>query len=182
MVAIDKLINSKPESDLSIVRRAYYRNAERGNKLVQGGKEGGPTSSYLAERERNGKIHIHRGIDIAAKEGSEVYSANNGVVFLLSPDGAMRGYGNTIVIKHDDGTGGLYGHLHGYEPSLRVGDTVSQGQLIGYVGKTESGSFHGKMKPHLHFEIHKRATRNIHPDTPERLDPIKYLSSVGMTI
>jgi murein DD-endopeptidase MepM/ murein hydrolase activator NlpD len=95
-----------------------------------------------------GQKHSINGTDISAPCGSEVYSANSGVV-VESSDGWNSGYGNYIIIKHQNGSYSLYGHL-----SLRLvesGDEVEKGELIGYVGNT--GYTIGPTGCHLHFEI-----------------------------
>jgi murein DD-endopeptidase MepM/ murein hydrolase activator NlpD len=95
-----------------------------------------------------GQKHSINGTDISTPCGSEVYSANSGVV-VESSDGWNSGYGNYIIIKHQNGIYSLYGHL-----SLRlveIGDEVEKGELIGYVGNT--GYTIGPTGCHLHFEI-----------------------------
>lgn len=95
-----------------------------------------------------GQKHSVNGTDIAAPCGSEVYAANSGVV-VESNDGWNTGYGNYIIIKHQNGSYSLYGHL-----SLRLVETgyqVDKGELIGYVGNT--GYTVGSTGCHLHFEI-----------------------------
>ncbi|GIW68036.1 MAG: hypothetical protein KatS3mg096_904 [Candidatus Parcubacteria bacterium] len=95
-----------------------------------------------------GHKHGVNGTDIAAPCGSEVYASNSGLV-VESSDGWNSGYGNYIIIKHQNGSYSLYGHL-----SLRVvevGDEVEKGELIGYVGNT--GYTLGPTGCHLHFEI-----------------------------
>jgi len=100
-----------------------------------------------------GQKHGVNGTDISAPCGSEVYAANSGVV-VESSDGWNSGYGNFIIIRHQNGSYSLYGHL-----SLRlveIGDEVEKGELIGYVGNT--GYTIGPTGCHLHFEI--RGTSN----------------------
>jgi len=95
-----------------------------------------------------GKKHGLNGTDIAAPCGSEVYASQSGVV-VESSDGWNGGYGNYIIIRHQNGSYSLYGHL-----SLRIveiGDEVEKGELIGYVGNT--GYTLGATGCHLHFEV-----------------------------
>lgn len=92
--------------------------------------------------------HGINGTDIAAPCFSEVYAANSGIV-VESSDGWNNGYGNYIIIRHQNGSYTLYGHL-----SLRIsqiGDKVEKGDLIGYVGNT--GYTLGPTGCHLHFEV-----------------------------
>jgi murein DD-endopeptidase MepM/ murein hydrolase activator NlpD len=89
------------------------------------------------------RIHSNNGVDISAECGTPVYAANSGVV-IESSDGWNGGYGNYIVIKHDNFET-LYGHLS--QRYVEVGDYVEKGTLIGLVGAT------GKATGcHLHFE------------------------------
>lgn len=183
LVVIAFILNSKKRQDspLSIVQRAYARELVNAitYSVVDGGKL---TSKFLVERRRNGKIHIHKGIDISANPGTPVHAVNDGTVFLLWPNGEIRGYGNTVVVKHVDGRASLYAHLQGWIPGLQVNQPVSKGQLIGYVGNTESGTLGKPMKPHLHLEILANAQKLINKNTPPRLDPETYLTSVGMNV
>ncbi|MBE6542385.1 MAG: hypothetical protein E7672_08060 [Ruminococcaceae bacterium] len=89
-----------------------------------------------------GVREFHLGIDLAAYYGTKVLSANSGTV-LVSEE--HYSYGNYILIDHGGGISTLYAHLS--ERLVKVGDTVSPGQLIGYVGLT--GRTTGA---HLHFE------------------------------
>lgn len=96
-------------------------------------------SSYYGMR--NGKMHT--GVDFAAPAGTKIYAWKAGKVIQASWSG---GYGNFIVIQHNDGTVSRYAHCSRYACSK--GDTVSKGEVIGYVGTT--GNSTGN---HLHLEI-----------------------------
>lgn len=87
---------------------------------------------------------FHKGIDMAAPEGTEVYACKAGkVTSIVSLDVT---FGNYIVIKHSNGLSSIYAHLS--KVCVSTGDNVETGQKIGLVGKT------GKVTgPHLHFEI-----------------------------
>jgi murein DD-endopeptidase MepM/ murein hydrolase activator NlpD len=93
----------------------------------------------------SGEEAYHEGIDIAASSGTKVYAAASGKVTFA---GWYAGYGRLITIDHGDGIKTQYGHLSGYE--VAKGDSVSAGELIGYVG--QSGTATG---PNLHFEVLK---------------------------
>ena len=98
------------------------------------------------------------GINIAAARGSPVVAANNGVV--AHAGNQLRGFGNVVLVKHDNGTMTVYAHLD--KVSVKKGDVVNAGQKLGTVGQT------GTVKePQLHFEI-RRGRKPI--------DPNKYLS------
>jgi murein DD-endopeptidase MepM/ murein hydrolase activator NlpD len=86
----------------------------------------------------------HNGIDYATGVGTPVIAAANGVVIATST-GWSGGYGNQIVVSHGNGVATRYAHLNSVKVSS--GQTVVQGQLIGYSGN--SGNSTG---PHLHFE------------------------------
>jgi murein DD-endopeptidase MepM/ murein hydrolase activator NlpD len=92
----------------------------------------------------------HYGIDIAGHLGSPIYATDSGVVVYAGWND--WGYGNVIVIDHDNGWQSLYGHLSALNVSC--GSGVSQGAVIGYMGSTGKSS-----GPHLHFELRKESTR-----------------------
>ncbi len=85
----------------------------------------------------------HKGIDIAAPIGTPIYAVEKGAVIF---SGRQQGYGNVIMIQHDEETITVYAHN---EVNLaREGDSVKQGQPIAKVGNTGRSS-----GAHLHFEI-----------------------------
>jgi len=91
-------------------------------------------------------IHGYNGIDIAAPLGTPIMAAADGEVIISRNSGWNGGYGIYVAIKHGNGTQTLYAHNNSNTAS--VGESVKQGDVIGYIGKT------GKVTgPHLHFEI-----------------------------
>ena len=108
-----------------------------------------------------GESRYHSGIDIDGfgNDGSAVVAAASGVVITASYDGA---YGNYVIIDHGDRST-LYAHMQGL--AVSVGDYVSQGQTVGYVGATGRAT-----GTHLHFEVFVGDSR---------VDPAQYFS--GMT-
>jgi murein DD-endopeptidase MepM/ murein hydrolase activator NlpD len=86
---------------------------------------------------------MHEGIDISAGSGTPIAAAGAGTVISA---GWMGGYGNLVVIDHGGGLATAYAHLSGF--GVGSGQSVSQGQVVGYVGCT--GHCYG---PHLHFEV-----------------------------
>lgn len=97
-------------------------------------------------------LHGKNGIDIAAPNGTPIYAAADGIIIVSKNNGAYNGgYGNYVVISHDNGTQTLYGHMT--RTAVDTGASVRQGDLIGYVGST--GRSTGN---HLHFEV--RGARN----------------------
>ena len=91
-----------------------------------------------------GTTKYHSGVDVGASYGSTITAAAGGTVQISEYSSS---YGNYCVIYHSNGTSTLYGHMNSL-PSVRVGDTVSAGQTIGYVGSTGWAT-----GPHLHFEV-----------------------------
>jgi len=98
------------------------------------------TSHYGMRRGR-----LHEGIDIGRNRGASVRAAASGVV---SYAGWIRGYGRVVDVKHDT-LKTRYAHLKDF--SVRKGDRIARGALIGHVGS--SGKTTGA---HLHFEVLKR--------------------------
>ncbi len=89
------------------------------------------------------------GIDISMPAGSPVKAAENGVV-IYSGDG-LKEYGNTVLIRHDDGLVTVYAHAQSL--NVKRGDKVSRGQVIASSGMTGAAK-----TPRLHFEVRKNAT------------------------
>lgn len=85
----------------------------------------------------------HLGIDISAPLGTKIIAPGDGIVIFA---GLRAGYGNMIVIDHKFGMTTRYGHLQ--RIGVQVGQHVSRGEIIGYVGV--SGRSTG---PHLHYEV-----------------------------
>ena len=90
-----------------------------------------------------GTNKYHSGVDIGASYGATVIAADSGTVITA---GWVSGYGNCIVISHGNGVSTLYGHLSSI--AVSSGQSVSQGQTIGYVGSTGNST-----GPHLHWEV-----------------------------
>lgn len=151
----------------------------RAREAVHGIVERGAITSMFGPRGPEG---VHAGIDIAAPEGSPVRAAADGVVVDISPDGMRSGYGNTVIVDHGDRTLTLYAHMQSIAPELAVGQPVSDGELLGYVGKTHAPETR-YMLPHLHFETHKGKATDEHtgklivnPNFPPREDPVIWLA------
>jgi murein DD-endopeptidase MepM/ murein hydrolase activator NlpD len=107
---------------------------------------------------RNGAMHS--GVDISAPAGTPVYAADAGVVIF---SGTLHGYGNTVIIRHDDGYATVYGHN---ERNLVVeAERVAAGQQIGAIGR--SGRTTGA---NLHFEVRRDNVAQ---------DPLAYLPEVA---
>lgn len=103
-----------------------------------------------------GKQAYHNGLDIATSGTSpEIYAIAGGTV-VTAGGNAYTGYGYYVIIDHGGGYQSLYGHMNKW-PSVSTGDTVKQGQVIGYVGTT--GRSTGK---HLHFTLYKNG-KDVNP-------------------
>lgn len=94
------------------------------------------------------KNSFHYGVDIAAPMNTPILAANSGKVLTATKHEI---YGNYVVIDHGGGSSSLYAHMTKY--TVKVGQTVSAGDVIGYVGSTgwSTGA-------HLHFEIREKNT------------------------
>lgn len=90
------------------------------------------------------EMRFHAGEDIGAPSGTPILAADSGVASVYPDNG--NGYGNYIMINHGGGRVTLYAHMSAF--AISNGATVSQGQVIGYVGSTGNST-----GPHLHFEV-----------------------------
>jgi murein DD-endopeptidase MepM/ murein hydrolase activator NlpD len=97
------------------------------------------------------KIRAHKGVDYAAPRGTPIKAAGDGRVLLA---GRKGGYGNTVVIQHNQRYQTLYGHMQGFAKGIRNGVAVKQGQVIGYIGTTGLST-----GPHLHYEFQVDGTQ-----------------------
>lgn len=91
-----------------------------------------------------GDKRFHSGVDLAASQGTPIYAIAAGTV-TTATYGDANGY--YVALSHGNGYGSVYCHMTNY--TVSVGDYVSQGEIIGYVGSTGWST-----GPHLHFEIH----------------------------
>lgn len=103
------------------------------------------------------KKQFHHAIDFAAKEGTNIVAPAAGVVVEVQMDD--KGMGNSIQIKHNDVYSTYYAHLKSI--SVKTGDVLKKGQIIGQVGSTGIST-----GPHLHYEVYKNS---------ERVNPEDYL-------
>lgn len=132
-------------------------------------------------RTRHGETRMHNGIDIAAVRGTPVRAAQWSRVLRAVPNGGWSGYGNVVVLAGSDGRATLYAHLDRF--TVREGEAVAKGEVLGFVGATEAGATHeGGIAPHLHFEVHAEPTVNVNPENPRRLDPLTYLAAVNLSV
>jgi len=92
-----------------------------------------------------GYVRMHTGTDWAARVGTPIIAAGNGVV---EKAGWSGGYGRQTIIRHANGYESSYNHQSAFAKGVTVGARVRQGQVIGYIGT--SGLSTG---PHLHYEL-----------------------------
>lgn len=90
-----------------------------------------------------GEASFHQGVDIAVAYGHDVKAAADGVVSFA---GVQNGYGNTVVVDHQNGRQTRYAHLS--QELVQAGDAVTEGQVLG-----KSGNSGRSTGPHLHFEL-----------------------------
>jgi LysM repeat protein len=132
--------------DGEIAAPAYSQS--NANVIVKGA--GGPSYNEYYIKPVSGKrsqgLHGYNAVDIATPAGTPIVASASGDVIISRGSGWNGGYGNYIVIKHDNGTQTLY--AHNSSNIVYSGQRVVQGQVIGYVGSTgrSTGS-------HVHFEI-----------------------------
>lgn len=136
-----------------------------------------PVSGYTTITTRFGEIYnlvvstgsAHTGCDIAGSGilGKPIKAIESGVV--TTANYGNYGYGNYVIINHgtNSSNGNRYISLYGHCSSLAVsvGQTVSKGQVIGYVGSTGNST-----GPHLHLEVYVNGTR---------VDPLKFYPAIN---
>jgi len=143
-------ITRPPKSDME-----KHKKEERGSISIIWPVDGTVTSEFGI---RDGIPHD--GIDISAPEGTLVKAVYDGKVIYSGDE--LKGYGNLIIIKHDNDYATVY--AHNKVNYVKEGDKVKKGQVIGEVGRTGNAT-----SPHLHFEIRWRAK----PINPRLLLPEK---------
>ncbi|MGO4889045.1 peptidoglycan DD-metalloendopeptidase family protein [Anaerobacillus sp. MEB173] len=124
-----------------IVIKGTKESTSRGTGQFSWPAVGGYISSYQGTRWGR----FHKGIDIARPSNHNILAADNGTVSFAGWDG---GYGNKVIINHNNGYSTVYAHLSSID--INVGDTVGSGQKIGVMGSTGNST-----GVHLHFEVYK---------------------------
>jgi len=152
------LINNKPKPVRFTVIVKYNLDGKKKKpikkisqvKLIKNIPNIWPTRGYLTwvfgertDKKTNHKF-FHKGVDIAAKEKSNVIAPANGIVTFAASKGK---HGNLIIIDHQNDYISKYAHL--YSMKVKAGDKVKKGDVIGLVGST--GQSNGS---HLHWEVH----------------------------
>lgn len=128
--------------------------------------------SRITSRFSNSRMHPilrirrpHHGVDYAAPKGTPVHTIGNGTIVKASYAG---GAGKLVSIKHRNGYSTSYMHLAGFAPGIRAGASVTQGQVIGYVGSTGLST-----GAHLDFRVYKN---NV------AIDPLKIESPPALPV
>lgn len=120
------------EAGLPLPRGSYYISSEFGWRILRGERD------------------YHEGIDLAAPAGTPIYAVKDGVCTVHPFDG--DGYGYYVTIDHGDGIKTRYAHMSAV--AVTDGQTVTAGEIIGYVGSTGNST-----GPHLHFEVWSGGSR-----------------------
>ncbi|MFT5712624.1 MAG: murein DD-endopeptidase MepM/ murein hydrolase activator NlpD [Glaciecola sp.] len=133
-------------------------NIERQSELAGRPVGKGWLSSYYGVRKDpfTGRPSMHKGIDFAGKEGEDVIATGAGVV---TWSGSRYGYGNLVEIDHGNGLRTRYGH--NAELIVAVGDVVTKGQDIAFLGNTGRST-----GAHVHYEVLKNG---------QQIDPLPFI-------
>ncbi len=134
---------------------SYYD--ENGNALTKQFLKSPVQYSYISTKYTNSrinpvtkKIDTHKAIDYAAPAGTPILASADGTVTYADWKG---GYGIDVEVQHGNSYKTLYAHLSRIAQGVVNGATVTQGQVIGYVGSTGIST-----GPHLHFAMYKNGT------------------------
>lgn len=151
----------KAVKDEKVLEEPVKQIVIKGTKVIPSRGEGGfaypAVGGYISSKMGYRWGKLHKGIDIARPSDRTIKAADNGTVVSAGMDG---GYGNKIVIDHNNGFRTIYAHLDSI--SVSVGQTVSKGSKIGIMGSTGDST-----GVHLHFEVYKDGKRQ---------DPLKYVN------
>ncbi|WP_420381193.1 M23 family metallopeptidase [Novosphingobium sp.] len=111
-----------------------------------------------------GYVRLHAGVDFGAPYGTPIFAVTDGAVIYAGWHG---GHGNYVRLTHGGGTDTAYGHMS--RIAVAMGQHVSRGQVIGYVGATGLAT-----GPHLHYELY----RNGQPVDPLSMRFVPHHSQV----
>ena len=148
--AIDQLVErvDNREQQLEILETLLANRKIQGDIFLAGRPiVKGWMSSRFGHRNDpfTGRVAMHKGVDFAGKQGSEIVAVASGVI---TWSGERYGYGQMVQINH--GGGYMTRYAHNQENKLEVGDIVKKGQVVALMGS--SGRSTG---PHVHFEVYK---------------------------
>lgn len=143
----------------------------------------------ITRSDRQNRPKFHEGIDILGKLGDNIYSTAKGKVVRIDND--EGGYGNLVVIEHENGLVSFYGHLSRVEEDAleKRNFMVEKGTKVGEIGRSGNAAGMPEAETHLHFEIGrlKEPQLGVRPDgsvepsvryngrNVEGMDPIKFI-------
>jgi len=140
----EKIVTSPKEQIVKVGTKALPPTMGTGNFIR-------PYFGAISSRYGSRWGGFHPGVDLAGSYGDPIKAADNGVVRSASYNG---GYGNLIIIDHNNGYATYYGHCS--RIIVKSGNRVAKGDVIGYVGSTGNST-----GPHLHFEVRQNGvTKN----------------------
>ncbi len=120
------------------IRKAFLRSPLEFSRITSG-------FTYSRFHPIHKTWRAHKGVDYGAPIGTRVKATGDGIVEFV---GKRGGYGNLVVLRHQGRYTTYYGHLNGFAAGMRKGMRISQGDIIGYVGRTGWAT-----GPHLHYEF-----------------------------
>ncbi len=157
-----KDVENMIQAEIKRQQELAAQNGGGSNTVYTGGTLMWPSDTTYISDHYGYRIHpitgenkLHAGMDIGAPMGSPVYAAESGTVL---SSGWISGYGNAVVIMHDNGLQTLTGHMSSLNVS--AGQRVNRGDVVGYCGSTGNST-----GPHVHFEVRVNG---------ETVDPIGY--------
>lgn len=161
---IDELTRQMQEEERRRKEEAEANHTQTpANPAVTGSYQWPSSCTYITSKYGNrvhpifGTTKFHAGVDVGAAAGSGIQAADGGTVSVATYSSS---YGNYVMIYHSDGSSTLYAHMSAI--AVTQGQTVNQGDVIGYVGDTGWAS-----GAHLHFEIRVNGST---------VDPLAYFS------
>lgn len=180
--AWDRLTSGSYVSDAYVRRSVSLPACSSPEPAATAGAYMLPVASGIISGFRTAARPTHDGVDLSAVRNTPIHAAAAGRVVTVTcnvssgtcdVDGspALRGCGWYVEIQHGDGYVTRYCHLV-RRPSVTVGQSVVEGEVIGYVGT--SGSSSG---PHLHFEVHTGAPAI----RANAIDPVAFMRAKGLT-
>ncbi|MCI2106378.1 MAG: M23 family metallopeptidase [Intestinimonas sp.] len=155
--ASSKVKAAEPSASAATIGASVYTWPVQGKVIADFSLE------VLAYDETMGDWRTHSGIDIAADLGTQVLATSAGTVEDVKQDDLM---GTTVIIRHADDMESVYSNLAAL-PTVKTGDKVSTGDVIGSVGQTAIAE--SARPPHLYFEMRQKG-QPVDPETilPER--------------
>lgn len=154
-------VSAPPESQVTTATQPSGKQPLKTTAPVSGQEVSGYSMEALSYNQTTRDWRVHNGIDIAAETGTEVMAAADGQVTSVYQDDLL---GCTVVIRHDGGYTTQYSSLS-EDLSVAVGDKVTMGQTIGYVG--DSALVETTLGSHVHFSV-------CYQDSP--MDPAEFLA------